>query len=150
MIRARVIHHLHIIQRAASVESAVRRLRSGWILEDNPIFQRGGRRKFQTAEMLTSQRLSGGKHFGTGVSISDLPNEWIAVGAPDADGPQGEVGQGSVSVFRPSTAKWSHSQTLYAAGGKASDKFGFSARINGETIPSSVLQGEVRMIKEVR
>ena len=149
MIRARVIHHLHIIQRAASVESAVRRLRSGWILEDNPIFN--SKRKFQTAEMLTSQRLSGGKHFGTGVSISDLPNEWIAVGAPDADGPQGEVGQGSVSIFRPSTAKWSHSQTLYAAGGKASDKFGFSARINGAGTHLVVgAPGEVRMIKEVR
>ena len=33
VIRARVIHHLHIVQQVASVESAVRRLRSGWILK---------------------------------------------------------------------------------------------------------------------
>ena len=33
VIRARVIHRIHIIQRIALVESVVRRARSGWILD---------------------------------------------------------------------------------------------------------------------
>ena len=68
--------------------------------------------------------------FGNSVAIS---GETVVVGAPLDDGAAGP-NQGSAYVFVRSGGVWSQQQKLLASDAAASDKFGNSVAISGETI----------------
>jgi FG-GAP repeat len=68
--------------------------------------------------------------FGYSVAIS---GETVVVGARISDGPAG-LNQGSAYVFVRSGGVWSQQQKLEASDAVASDQFGFSVAISGETV----------------
>ena len=71
-----------------------------------------------------------GDRFGSAVAIS---GDTIAVGAP-YDYVGANSGQGSAHVFVRSGGTWSQQQQLTASGGAASDRFGNSVAISGDTV----------------
>jgi hypothetical protein len=68
--------------------------------------------------------------FGDSVAIS---GETIVVGAPGDDGAAGD-NQGSAYVFVRSGGVWTQQQKLEASDAAASDEFGWSVAISGETV----------------
>ena len=87
--------------------------------------------------------------FGSSISLS---GDTLAVGVP-SDDVGANANQGSVRVFVRSGTSWSAQATLTAADGAASDQFGFSISLSGDTLAvgvpyddvgSNVFQGSVR------
>ncbi|MEI6474514.1 MAG: FG-GAP repeat protein, partial [Planctomycetota bacterium] len=78
-------------------------------------------------------------YFGSSVSLS---GDTLAVGVPYDDvGVNGD--QGSVRVFVRSGTSWSAQATLTAADGAASDYFGYSVSLSGDTLAVGVLYDDV-------
>ena len=78
---------------------------------------------------LTAADGAGGDFFGFSVSMS---GESVLVGAYSDDHP-GFVNAGSAYVFTRSGSAWSQEQKLVAVDGLASDQFGYSVSLSGET-----------------
>ncbi len=68
-------------------------------------------------------------NFGNSVSVS---NGLAIVGAPTADGPNGESSEGAAYIYvRSSNGVWTQQAILYPSGGAAGDQFGTSVGISG-------------------
>ncbi len=77
--------------------------------------------------------------FGRSVGIS---GDTIVVGA-DLDNVGPNADQGSAYVFKRSGTTWTQQQKLIAPDGMASDEFGFSVGISGDTIIAGALNDQV-------
>ncbi len=93
------------------------------------IFVRNGATWTQQQKLLASDGIAGDR-FGESVAISSAT---VVIGATGAD-PGGLSGRGAAYVFVYNGTLWTQQQKLVAADGLASDNFGYSAAINGETL----------------
>ena len=78
----------------------------------------------------------GAAYDGFGRSVS-LSGDWLAVGVQQDD-VGGVVDQGSVRVFLRSLAAWGPQATLTASDGAASDRFGVTVSLDGDTLAVGV------------
>jgi hypothetical protein len=75
-------------------------------------------------------------NFGNGVALSGTT---VIVGAPDAT-VNGNVAQGAAYVFAQSGGSWGQTQKLLAADGAASNEFGTSVAVQGDTALIGAIQ----------
>jgi len=68
-----------------------------------------------------------------GPSTSALNTDIVAIGSPQADGPQG-ARTGKVTVYRYSNGSWSSEATLSASDGQSNDSFGGDIALDGDTL----------------
>ncbi|MFN9992678.1 MAG: FG-GAP repeat protein, partial [Phycisphaerales bacterium] len=80
---------------------------------------------------LAGAGVAGGDQFGSSVAIS---RDTIVVGVPFDDIGLVGTNQGSAYVFTRSGTTWTQQAQLFASGGAASDQFGNSVSIDGETV----------------
>jgi hypothetical protein len=88
-------------------------------------------------QKLTASDGVDGDYLGTSVAISE---DTIVAGAP-GDDTGSNLDQGSVYVFVRSGATWSQQQKLTASNGAASDWFGSSVGISGDTLIAGAARG---------
>jgi hypothetical protein len=102
------------------------------------VFVRSGEVWSQQQQLLPPDPVAN-NNFGASVAIS---GETVVVGADFDDGPTAQD-QGSAYVFVRSSGVWSQQQKLVASDGAASDLFGFSAGISGQTVVVGALLDDV-------
>lgn len=88
------------------------------------------------AEKLTASDGAAYDSFGNGVALSGTT---VIVGAPNAS-VNGNTGQGAAYVFTQSGGNWSQTQKLLATDGAASNEFGTSVSVQGDTALIGAIQ----------
>jgi hypothetical protein len=88
------------------------------------------------AEKLTANDGAAFDNFGNGVAVSGTT---VIVGAPNAS-VNGNTAQGAAYVFTESGGSWSQTQKLLAADGAASNEFGDSVSVQGNTALIGAIQ----------
>lgn len=102
------------------------------------VYRRQGAAWFFQAKLVANDG-EAGDFFGNAVAIH---NDYIAVGAY-GDDIGGNVNQGSVYVFKRNGSTWNQQVKLSAADGGASDNFGVSVAIYGNTLVSGCYRKDI-------
>lgn len=93
------------------------------------VYRRQGAAWFFQAKLIANDGAAG-DYFGSAVSIH---NDYIVVGA-NGDDIGSNINQGSAYIFKRTGSTWSQQFKLTAADGAASDNFGGTASIHGNTV----------------